>query len=52
MWLSICVEWYVWWCRFITCACSPLHMAMFGGIGRRLSLCEFIVYLSYEGDYW
>ena len=34
MWLSICLEWHVWWCRFITCAASPLH----GGVGRRLSL--------------
>ena len=24
----------MWWCRFITCAASPLH----GGVGRRLSL--------------
>ena len=52
MWLSICLECHVWWCRFITCAASPLHMTLFGGVGRRLSLCEFVVHLSYDGDYW
>ena len=33
-------------------AASPSHMALFGGVGGRLSLCKFIVYLSYDGDYW